>query len=140
VYRATYRRVAERNKRFYKRYPGDVEKVKRILAHLRSKRVELPAGGVLTPGRFLQLGLALGGGGGFESLHYLCESAFDGDGELKYSFLREVENRQPYDTNPIYAILHESIYLRGEGVAGPSAWSAERVLSEDPEVLLFLFQ
>lgn len=47
-----------------------------------------------------------------------------------------MENRQPYDTNPIYAILHESIYLRGEGVTGPSAWSAERVLSEDPEVTL----
>ena len=27
VYRATYRRVAERNRRFYKRYPGDVDKV-----------------------------------------------------------------------------------------------------------------
>ncbi|CAN0107709.1 unnamed protein product, partial [Ectocarpus sp. 13 AM-2016] len=58
VYRATYRRVAERNRRFYKRYPGDVDKVKAILRHVRDRDVELPAGGVLTPGRFLQLGLA----------------------------------------------------------------------------------
>lgn len=36
----------------------------------------------------------------------------------------------------MYAILHESIYLRGEGVSGPSNWSAERVLSDDPEVRL----
>lgn len=31
VYRATYRRVAERNRRFYKRYPGDVDKVQSVL-------------------------------------------------------------------------------------------------------------
>lgn len=30
VYRATYRRVAERNRRFYKRYPGDTDKVHNI--------------------------------------------------------------------------------------------------------------
>ena len=46
----------------------------------------------------------------------------------------QVENRQSYDTNPIYAIMHESIYLSGDGVEGPSGWSAERVLAEDPEV------
>eukprot|EP00752_Nemacystus_decipiens_P011409 g10133.t1 len=134
VYRATYRRVAERNRRFYKRYPGDVDKVKAILRHLRDNKVTLPAGGVLTPVRFLQLGLALGGAGGFESLHYLLENAFDARGDLSYSFLREVENNQRYDTNPIYAIMHESIYISGDGVEGPSGWSAERVLAEDAEV------
>ncbi|CAN0441678.1 unnamed protein product, partial [Ectocarpus sp. 8 AP-2014] len=128
VYRATYRRVAERNRRFYKRYPGDVDKVKAILRHVRDRDVELPAGGVLTPGRFLQLGLALGRGGGFESLHYLLENAFDARGELSFSFLREVENRQPYDTNPIYAIMHESIYNTGNGKAGTPGWPAERDL------------
>ncbi|CAN0323551.1 unnamed protein product, partial [Ectocarpus sp. 13 AM-2016] len=69
-------------------YPGN--QVKAILRHVRDRDVELPAGGVLTPGRFLQLGLALGGGGGFESLHYLLEDAFDARGELSFSFLREV--------------------------------------------------
>ncbi|CAN0266825.1 unnamed protein product, partial [Laminaria digitata] len=134
VYRATYRRVAERNRRFYKRYPGDTDKMKSILRHLQKHKVELPAGGVLTPGRFLQLGLALGGAGGFESLHYLLENAFDVKGNLSFSFLREVENRQAYDTNPLYAIMHESIYISGDGVAGPSGWSAETLLTEDPEV------
>lgn len=46
----------------------------------------------------------------------------------------QVENRQPYDTNPLYAIMHESIYISGDGVEGPSGWSAERVLAEDAEV------
>ena len=46
----------------------------------------------------------------------------------------QVENRQSYDTNPIYAIMHESIYVSGDGVEGPSGWSAERVLAEDAEV------
>lgn len=64
--------------------------MKAILRHLRDNQVSLPAGGVLTPERFLQLGLALGGGGGFESLHFLLENAFDAGGNLSYSFLREV--------------------------------------------------
>ena len=64
--------------------------VKAILRHLRQHKVELPAGGVLTPGRFLQLGLALGRAGGFESLHYLLENAFDARENLSFSFLREV--------------------------------------------------
>ncbi|CAM9603465.1 unnamed protein product [Choristocarpus tenellus] len=53
---------------------------------------------------------------------------------MSYGFLRDVENRQPFDTNPIYALLHESIYCAGEGFNGPSDWSAERVLKNDPEV------
>ncbi|CAM9536971.1 unnamed protein product [Discosporangium mesarthrocarpum] len=136
VYRATYRRLAERNRRYYKRYPGDVEKVKTILRYLHDNQVELPAGGILTPKRLLQLGLDLGRSGGFESLHYLFEAAFDGAGGkgLSYNFLREVENRQAFDTNPIYAIMHESIYCSSKGFSGPSMWSAERVLGADPEV------
>lgn len=67
-----------------------VKQVKAILRLLLQTSVELPAGGVLTPGRFLQLGLDLGGAGGFESLHYLLENAFDDNGDLSFSFLREV--------------------------------------------------
>jgi hypothetical protein len=69
---------------------------------------------------------------GFEQLHYLLENAFvngESGPELSYAFLRGVEDLQPFDINPIYAILHESIYCQETA----SSWSAERVRKEYPE-------
>ena len=58
------------------------------------------------------LGIVLGSKSGFETLHYLLESAFvEGPDHLAHQFLVGVENLQDFDTNPIYAILHESIYM-----------------------------
>jgi hypothetical protein len=78
------------------------------------------------------LGLAFGASNGFEQVHYLLENAFvegvNGK-EISYLFLRGFENRFAFDTNPIYAILHEVIYCRGRA----SNWSAQRVLAEFPE-------
>lgn len=51
-------------------------------------------------------------------------SPFDVTGELSYKFLRDYDNQLSIDTNPIYALLHESIYC-SEG--GPSGWAAESV-------------
>jgi len=49
--------------------------------------------------------------------------------ELSYGFLRGFEKAQSFDTNPIYAILHESIYCQQDA----SNWSAQRVRAEFPE-------
>lgn len=132
VYRATYQRVLERNRRYYKRYPGDVQKVKEIVAFLRAQGgVQLPSGGRLTPRRFLSLGLGLGAGSGLEDMHWLVEDAFvtvGSERELDFRFLTQVEAMQSYDTNPIYWLLHEAIYC-GPGT-GASCWAAQRILSE----------
>lgn len=132
VYRATYRRVRTKNQRYYTRYPDDVARVREIVDHLFAHEVTLPGGGRLTPRRFQQLGLSFGASDGFEQLHYLLEEAFvSGPHErtLSYGFLRGVENAQSFETNPIFAILHESIYCQGDA----SNWSAERVRSEYPD-------
>jgi len=136
VYRATFRRVAERNRRYYQRYPNDVAKVRDIVSHLESLpsgSAPLPAGGRLTPRRFLSLGLMLGGGDGIEAMHWLVEHAFvdvPGSGrELDERFLAKVEASQDFDSSPIYWLLHESIYCDGPE-AGASSWSASRVLNE----------
>ena len=76
--------------------------------------------------------MSLGGGpGSFEQLHDLIVDAFlegtDGKAVLSQNFLREVERSQPFDTNPIYALLHESIYINGPG--NSSNWAAHRSLS-----------
>jgi len=135
VYRATYRRVIEQNRRYYERYPADVERAREIVDYVTNHDVRLPGGGPLSLRRFQQLGMAFGSGGGFERVHYLIEDAFvrgkEGR-ELSYAFLRGFENFFHFQTNPIYAILHESIYCQEEA----SNWSAERVRAEYPEFAL----
>ncbi|CAM9253406.1 unnamed protein product [Chrysoparadoxa australica] len=133
VYQATYKRCAARNKRFYQRYPLDVQRVRDIVTYLESNQVQLPAGGHLTVRRFLQLGILLGAGSGFETLHYLLSEAWIGGDPskgLSYGFLKEIEALQSiFDIHPIYAILHEQIYCRSKGES--SQWSASRILGTD---------
>jgi pimeloyl-ACP methyl ester carboxylesterase len=134
VYRQTYRELIKKNQLFYKRYPKDVEKVARIVEHLQKNAVFLPTGEPLTVERFLQLGLNFGfnsSGGSMNTVHYLLESAFDSsnDSMLSYSFLRDVESQLHFNSNPIYALLHEAIYCQGRA----SNWSAARLVSEFDE-------
>lgn len=132
VYRATYRRVLAKNRRYYERYPDDVERAQAVVRILERQPAELPAGDLLTPRRFQQLGMGFGADDGFEDLHYLLEEAFvagTGGPQLSYGFLRAVENAQSFDTNPIYAILHEAIYCQQTA----SRWSAQRMRAERPE-------
>jgi pimeloyl-ACP methyl ester carboxylesterase len=132
VYRATYVRIIQKNREYYQRYPEDVEQVRKIVEYLDAHEVWLPNGDRLTSRRFRQLGFAFGMSNGFAQVHYLLENAFvDGVNgkEISYYFLRGFENSLAFDTNPIYAILHEAIYCQGAA----SNWSAQRILAEFPE-------
>ena len=73
VYRATFRRVVDKNRQYYQRYPGDAVRVRAIVDHLLQHPANLPCGGVLSAQRFLQLGLQFGMSDGFENVHYLLE-------------------------------------------------------------------
>lgn len=136
VYRATYRRVVDKNRQYYLRYPDDAPRVRKIVDHLLGHDVRLPGGGDLTAQRFLQLGLQFGMSGGFEAVHYLLEEAFvtDAGGQtvLNWNFLFHLEQMQNFDTNPIYTLLHEACYTQGAA----SQWSAQRLLAEFPEFAL----
>lgn len=132
VYRATYRRVLEKNKRYYSRYPDDQAVAGKIVSWLSKHKVQLPGGGYLTPRRFQELGHSFGFSDGFEAVHYLLETAFietAAGSELNYAFLRAVENALSFETNPIYALLHEACYME----MAASNWSAYRIRSEFPE-------
>jgi len=132
-YRHTYPEVQRKTRRFFERYPADRELCARIMEHLHRHEVMLPTGGRLTVRRFQQVGFMLGFDDGSENLHYLLESAFcDGVGgaELSLPFLRALENSQPFETNPIFAVLHEMCYTQGAA----SRWSAERVRAEFPDM------
>ena len=131
VYRATYRRVLSRNQRFYERYPQDVARGQRIVDYLLTHDVRLPGGGRLTARRFQQVGMGFGASSGFEEVHYLLENAFVAGAhgpEINFVFLRTLESMQSFDTNPIYALLHEPCYCQGAA----ANWSAARVQAEFP--------
>ncbi len=135
VYRATYKRVIEKNNLFYQRFPDNVQAIDKIVTHLRSHHVELPTTEVLSARRFLQLGIAFGmncAGNNMNAIHYLLEGAFVSPSEkdkLSYNFLRNVERMLSYNTNPIYSLLHEAIYCQNSA----SNWSAERIANQFSE-------
>jgi pimeloyl-ACP methyl ester carboxylesterase len=132
VYRATYRRLADRNRRYYARYPADAELVRKLVERLASGDVHLADGSPLSPRRLLQIGSIFGMSYGFEKVHYLLELAFAGVSEVSPLFLRQLDHFLPFDGAPIYALLHEAIYAQGEA----TRWSAQRVLAEFPEFAL----
>ena len=117
VYRKTYARTLERNRRFYERYPDDRKRVRGIVELLDGEEVRLPSGDRLTSRRFRQMGQMLGMSDGAQRLHYLLELPMDGP-----AFLRDVDAASPFARNPLYAIIHEACYA--DGCA--TEWSAER--------------
>ncbi len=131
VYRATFARVAARNTEYFSWYPEDRRTVNAIAAHLRQTEEFLPDGGPLTAERFQTVGSFLGGNTRVDGLHYLLEDAFtetpNGD-RLSDAFLEQVQGIVSRLANPLYALLHESIYGQGQA----TDWSAWRVLQENP--------
>ncbi len=128
VYRATYERVLDRNRRYYERYPGDRERVREIRRRLDAEDVRLPGGDRLTGRRFRQIGHMLGMGSGAEHLHYILELPAGSP-----AFLHDVDAAGQFPRNPLYAAIHEACYA--DGCA--TRWSAERLLPEaydDPEL------
>ncbi|MFD5148498.1 alpha/beta fold hydrolase [Streptomyces sp. NPDC058401] len=133
VYEAAYPRVARKNRVHYARYPMDVERARRIAAHLVERPAELPGGYLLTAEAFQSLGLLLGVSDGSHQLHYLLEDAFvptpDGPA-LSDAFLEAVHAQLSFAGHPLYALLHEAIYAQ-DGHA-PIGWAAEQVRSGQP--------
>ncbi|PKS12031.1 hypothetical protein jhhlp_001327 [Lomentospora prolificans] len=129
VYEATFRKLMERNIAYYKKFPGDIAVVNYIASHIHQQGgIQLPGGGHLTVPRLLTMGLAFGAHDGFQVVHSLLTKMkleITQFGHLSRSSLSAMELDIPFDTNPIYAILHEAIYCYGPGVA--SNWAALRV-------------
>ena len=121
VYRATYGRVLDRNRRYYDRYPEDRSRVLGIHDRLDAEDVRLPSGDRLTARRFRQLGNLLGMSDGAEHLHYILELPVDSP-----AFLHDVEAAARFARNPLYAVLHEACYADGYA----TNWSAARLLPE----------
>jgi pimeloyl-ACP methyl ester carboxylesterase len=132
VYQATFKRVAARNAEYFGWYPEDRAMVSRIARHLRDTVELLPDGGRLTVERFQMVGSFLGGNTRVDALHHLLEDAFvstPGGDRLSDAFLEQVRGIVSRSANPLYALLHESIYGQREA----TEWAAWRVLRDFPE-------
>ena len=132
IYRETCKFIIEKNDIYYERYPQDEVKVKEIVTYLEENEVYLPCGDRLSARRFLSVGLNFGFQAGYETAHYLVENAFVDTAEgriISYTFRKGMEHVFSFDTNPIFAILHEAIYAQGFS----TRWSADRMLAQYPE-------
>ncbi|OEF27566.1 alpha/beta fold hydrolase [Vibrio rumoiensis] len=140
VYKATYQRVKQKNHAFFTQFPQAQLLCQRIADHLSQHHVELPNGQPFTVEQFQMIGINLGRGSAALPMYYLLESAFveiDSKPQLSYAFLNAMLAEQAYQTNPIYAILHESIYCqpfaKNEVNKTQSLWAAHRIRDSYPE-------
>lgn len=125
IYRRTFKKVLEKNIKFYKKYPKAQINAKRIVRYLNKNNTFLPNGDHLSVKRFQQLGLLLGFSDGASKLNYLFEDAFVND-ELSYLFLKNIFSEQSFDSNPLFTILHEACYAQNFS----TNWSAQKIRNE----------
>ncbi|KAI3444487.1 hypothetical protein Pfo_001152 [Paulownia fortunei] len=130
VYRACFEQVMHQNGKYYQRFPQDIEIVQEVVKYLAESEgggVPLPSGGILTPRGLQLLGLSgLGSSTGFEQVWdpILVPGALK---RISYFFLNAYERWLDFDTNPLFALMHESIYCQGAS----SSWSAHRIRAEN---------
>ncbi|MFQ4148918.1 alpha/beta fold hydrolase [Arthrobacter sp. LAPM80] len=132
VYEASFKRLRSRNAEYFAKYPADRSVLTRLMRHVADVPEHLPTGERLTAERLQMLGNFLGGNTRFDALHFVLEDAFidtpDG-ARLSDSFLANVSAQVGRAANPLYALMHESIYVQGAA----SDWAAERVLAANPD-------
>jgi pimeloyl-ACP methyl ester carboxylesterase len=138
-YQKLYERVKQRNEAYYEKYPEDIARVHRIiklLSRFGDTTVRVQGGeGYLSARRFMQLGIYFGKHGGFDDVHQhvlRADTDLSQFGHLTRPTVLALESAQSWDTNVIYALLHEPCYSQGEA----SNWSAERLLEKYPEFSL----
>ncbi len=134
IYRQCYREVISKTEQFFQKYPRAFELCQEIANYLHQHKVFFTNGQRFTVEQFQALGIELGRGRGKESLYSMIEDAFTANTEgqrcLNDAFIHRVYCAQSFNSHPIYAILHESIYSEGEA----SRWSANRIRQEFPEL------
>lgn len=131
IYATTWQIMIAKSEAYYRRFPGDRERMRHLSVLAGEGRIVLPNGDAVSPDRLRTVGNRLGMQGGFEQLHYLLELDHE-----SAAFAHDLAAALPFaGRNPIYAVLHESSYADGV----PTGWSAERTMPdrvrEDPTLL-----
>ncbi|EXJ90898.1 hypothetical protein A1O1_04004 [Capronia coronata CBS 617.96] len=130
--RRLVKKVKERNEKYYAKYPEDKASVKKVLQLIHDSKIHLPSGDSLTVDRFREMGISFGFHGGLDRVHSIVHRAasdIDMFGYLTRPTLSDLESMSSFSDQPLYAVLHGSIYAQGQA----SAWAFDRVLHEFPE-------
>ena len=123
VYAATYATMRRLNAGYHRRFPGDADRLGRVLDACDADEVRTPDGSPVTRRLFRTIGNHLGMDGGAESLHYLLERAPGSP-----AFAHDLAGLLPFGgRNPLYAVVHESSYADGSA----TRWAADRVRPDD---------
>lgn len=129
IYEGTFPFVEERNRQYFEKFPMDKQRLVELARHLQENDVRLPNGDRLTPRRLQLLGSRLGFAESAEEIHFLIEEALmqsAGKQVVSHAFLKGLSANIPFDSNPIFAVLHEAIYAQGSA----SGWACQAVLQE----------
>lgn len=132
AFEATFRRTTERNEAYYKKFPEDADRLRKIVKYIEDEGdIPLPAGGVLTVPRLLCMGFAFGSIGGNDRVHNAIVQlslSLEQHGFLGRACLELIENWIPYDANVIFGLMLEACFCDGPGSS--SRWAAERLGKE----------
>jgi len=118
IYNYLFRKVKQRNHAYYQNYPEDIHRVKDFIRYIEKNNIFLPSGGKLTVLRLRQLGMLFGFHGTMDSVHeMICRFTSDMThfGFYTRPTLAQFGDIIPFDTMPLYALMHEPIYARGNG-------------------------
>lgn len=129
VYQATYQRVQAKNQDLFDRFPDAQQLVKQLADYVTNNPVRIATGERLTVEMLQLLGINIGMEQGPESVYYLLEQALIDTAQGKQInplFLAHFCQLLDFNTNPIFALLHESIYCQQEA----SNWAAQRVRAQ----------
>lgn len=132
VYQATYKRVLAKNQDFFKRFSDAQTLITQLAEHISNNVVRIATGERLTVEMLQLLGINIGMEQGPESVYYLLEQALietESGTEVNPLFLGQFCQQLDFNTNPIFALLHESIYCQQSA----SNWSAQRVRGQYDE-------
>lgn len=136
VYQATYKRVLAKNNDFFSRFSDAQALVTALAKHITDHDTYLATGEKLTVEMLQLLGVNLGMEEGPEAVYYLLEQALitiqQGTAtrtQVNPLFLAQFCQFLDYNTNPIFALLHESIYCQQQA----SAWAAHHVRADYTE-------
>lgn len=128
MYQPLVAKLAEFNKRYYKKFPQDKAAVQQIIKLLKKKPYDLDNGNTLTAERFLDIGIHLGFESGFAAIHALIDQAFTDSKQttLRWAFAKGAIAMLDHEGHPLYAVLHESIYANGFA----SRWGADKAYAK----------
>src|SRR6187431_170401 len=123
VYSLTYDKMRVESERYYRRFPGHRDAMRRLVDRADAGRIVLEDREVVSVTRLRSLGMLLGSNDGWQTLWSLLEAD-----PTTNAFRHDLGKALPFSVrNPLYFVFHESSYADGHA----TRWSADRVEPED---------